>query len=160
MSVPPVYPLGLDLTGRKVVVVGGGRVALRRTRALVEAGALVTVIAPRFETDFLKQKVAQVTGPAAGSEIMLVRREYRDGDLAGAWLVHAATDNPAVNAAVAAAADRDRVWCVRADDAAASAAWTPAVTRHGDVTVAVTAGGDPRRSQALRAAIATALAEG
>jgi uroporphyrin-III C-methyltransferase / precorrin-2 dehydrogenase / sirohydrochlorin ferrochelatase len=163
--VPPdggkaVYPLGLDLTGRKVVVVGGGRVALRRTRALVEAGALVTVIAPRFETDFLKQKVAQVTGAAAGSEITLVRREYRDGDLAGAWLVHAATDNPAVNAAVAAAADRDRVWCVRADDAAASAAWTPAVTRHGDVTVAVTADGDPRRSQALRAAIATALAEG
>jgi uroporphyrin-III C-methyltransferase/precorrin-2 dehydrogenase/sirohydrochlorin ferrochelatase len=49
---------------------------------------------------------------------------------------------------------------VRADDAAASAAWTPAVTRHGDVTVAVTADGDPRRSQALRAAIATALAEG
>jgi uroporphyrin-III C-methyltransferase/precorrin-2 dehydrogenase/sirohydrochlorin ferrochelatase len=155
-----MYPLGLDLTGRKVVVVGGGRVALRRTRALVEAGALVTVIAPRFETDFLKQKVAQVTGPAPGSEITLMRREYQDGDLAGAWLVHAATDNPAVNAAVAAAADRDRVWCVRADDAAASAAWTPAVTRHGDVTVAVTADGDPRRSQALRAAIATALAEG
>jgi uroporphyrin-III C-methyltransferase/precorrin-2 dehydrogenase/sirohydrochlorin ferrochelatase len=160
MSPSPVYPLGLDLTGRKVVVVGGGRVALRRTRALVEAGALVTVIAPRLETDFLKQKVAQVTGAVTGSEITLVRREYRDGDLAGAWLVHAATDNPAVNAAVAAAADRDRVWCVRADDAAASAAWTPAVTRHGDVTVAVTADGDPRRSQALRAAIATALAEG
>jgi uroporphyrin-III C-methyltransferase/precorrin-2 dehydrogenase/sirohydrochlorin ferrochelatase len=160
MSPSPVYPLGLDLTGRKVVVVGGGRVALRRTRALVEAGALVTVIAPRLETDFLKQKVAQVTGAATGSEITLVRREYRDGDLAGAWLVHAATDNPAVNAAVAAAAERDRVWCVRADDAAASAAWTPAVTRHGDVTVAVTADGDPRRSQALRAAIATALAEG
>jgi uroporphyrin-III C-methyltransferase / precorrin-2 dehydrogenase / sirohydrochlorin ferrochelatase len=160
MRPSPVYPLGLDLTGRKVVVVGGGRVALRRTRALVEAGALVTVIAPRLETDFLKQKVAQVTGAVTGSEITLVRREYRDGDLAGAWLVHAATDNPAVNAAVAAAADRDRVWCVRADDAAASAAWTPAVTRHGDVTVAVTADGDPRRSQALRAAIATALAEG
>ena len=57
MSPSPVYPLGLDLTGRKVVVVGGGRVALRRTRALVEAGALVTVIAPRLETEDRKSVV-------------------------------------------------------------------------------------------------------
>jgi len=155
-----VYPLGLDLTGRRVVVVGGGQVALRRTRALVESGALVTVIAPRFKTEFEQQMAGWVTAPTTGSEITLVRRGYTDGDLAGAWLVHAATDDPAVNAAVAAAAERDRVWCVRADDATASAAWTPAVTRHGDVTVAVTADGDPRRSQALRAAIATALAQG
>ena len=155
-----VYPLGLDLAGRRVVVVGGGRVALRRTRALVEAGALVTVIAPRFKTEFEQQMAEWVTGATAESEITLVRRGYTDGDLAGAWLVHAATDDPAVNAAVAAAAERDRIWCVRADDAAASAAWTPAVTRHGDVTVAVTADGDPRRSQALRSAIATALAQG
>ncbi|HEX3491492.1 MAG TPA: uroporphyrinogen-III C-methyltransferase [Streptosporangiaceae bacterium] len=155
-----VYPLGLDLTGRRVVVVGGGRVALRRTRSLAEAGALVTVIAPQFKTEFEQQMAEWATAATAGSGITLVRRGYQDGDLAGAWLVHAATDDPAVNAAVAAAAERDRVWCVRADDAAASAAWTPAVTRHGDVTVAVTADGDPRRSQALRAAIATALAQG
>jgi uroporphyrin-III C-methyltransferase/precorrin-2 dehydrogenase/sirohydrochlorin ferrochelatase len=76
------------------------------------------------------------------------------------WLAHAATDDPAVNAAVAAEAERERVWCVRADDASSSAAATPAVTRHGGVTVAVTASGDPRRSQALRAAIGTALAAG
>jgi uroporphyrin-III C-methyltransferase / precorrin-2 dehydrogenase / sirohydrochlorin ferrochelatase len=155
-----VYPLGLDLTGRRVVVVGGGRVALRRTKALVEAGALITVIAPRFLPDFLEHKADLVMSATSGSEITLVRRAYRAGDLAGAWLAHAATDNPAVNAAVAAEAEADRIWCVRADDATASAAWTPAVTRHGDVTVAVTADGDPRRSQALRAAIAAALAEG
>jgi uroporphyrin-III C-methyltransferase / precorrin-2 dehydrogenase / sirohydrochlorin ferrochelatase len=142
------YPLELDLAGRPVVVIGGGRVALRRTRALVDAGALVTVIAPVLRAEF----------PAAS--VTLLRREYRDGDLAGAWLAHAATDDPAVNAAVAAAAERERIWCVRADDASASAASTPAVTRHGEITVAVTASGDPRRSQALRAAIATALADG
>jgi uroporphyrin-III C-methyltransferase / precorrin-2 dehydrogenase / sirohydrochlorin ferrochelatase len=142
------YPLALDLAGRKAVVVGGGQVALRRTRSLLEAGARVTVVAPRISPEL------------NGEDLTLIRRPYQDGDLAGAWLVHAATDDPAVNAAVAAAAERERVWCVRADDAAASAAWTPAVTRHGDVTVAVTANGDPRRSQALRAAIATALAEG
>jgi uroporphyrin-III C-methyltransferase/precorrin-2 dehydrogenase/sirohydrochlorin ferrochelatase len=155
-----VYPLGLDLTGRRVVVVGGGRVALRRTRALVESGALVTAIAPGFSTDFEQQTAEWVAAASLPHGITLIRRAYQDGDLTGAWLVHAATDDPAVNAAVAAAAERDRIWCVRADDAAASAAWTPAVTRHGDVTVAVTADGDPRRSQALRAAIATALAQG
>jgi uroporphyrin-III C-methyltransferase/precorrin-2 dehydrogenase/sirohydrochlorin ferrochelatase len=142
------YPLMLDLTGRRAVVVGGGRVALRRAQALLAAGAQVHVIAP------------QVDPALAGLPVTVSRRCYRDGDLAGAWLVHAATADPAVNAAVAADADRLRRWCVRADDAARSRAWTPAVTRHGDITVAVTAGGDPRRAQRLRAAIALALAEG
>ncbi len=142
------YPVELDVGGRHVVVVGGGAVALRRVRALVDAGARVTVIAP------------DVTDELAALPVTVRRRRYRDGDLTTAWLVHAATDDPSVNAAVAAEADRLRVWCVRADDAAASAARTPAVARHGDVTVAVTSGGDPRRSQRLRSAIALALAEG
>ena len=142
------YPLMLDLTGRRVVVVGGGPVALRRAQALLAAGAQVHVIAPRVD-------------PAlAGQPVTVSRRRHRDGDLAGAWLAHAATDDPAVNAAVAADAERERIWCVRADDAARSRAWTPAVARHGDLTVAVTAGGDPRRAQRLRAAIALALADG
>jgi uroporphyrin-III C-methyltransferase / precorrin-2 dehydrogenase / sirohydrochlorin ferrochelatase len=142
------YPLMLDLTGRRAVVVGGGRVALRRARDLLTAGALVHVIAPEMD-------------PALASlPVRLSRREYRDGDLAGAWLVHAATSDPAVNAAVADHAERLQVWCVRADDAAQSRGWTPAVTRHGEVTVAVTAGGDPERAKRLRAAIALALAEG
>jgi uroporphyrin-III C-methyltransferase / precorrin-2 dehydrogenase / sirohydrochlorin ferrochelatase len=142
------YPLMLDLTGRRAVIVGGGRVALRRAQALLAAGALVRVIAPRVD-------------PAlTGLELTVSRREYRDGDLAGAWLAHAATNDPAVNARVAADAQHLRIWCVRADDAAASAAWTPAVTRDGEITVAVTAGGDPERAKRLRAAIAFALAEG
>jgi uroporphyrin-III C-methyltransferase / precorrin-2 dehydrogenase / sirohydrochlorin ferrochelatase len=144
----PAYPIALDLAGRAVVVVGGGHVALRRARALVEAGAVVTVIAPQVRPEF------------DGLGVHVVPRGYRDGDLYGCWLAHAATDDPAVNAAVAAAAERDRIWCGRADDAGASAAWTPAVARHGDVTVAVTAGADPRRAAKLRAALALALAEG
>ena len=90
----------------------------------------------------------------------MLQRRYQDGDLAQAWLAHAATDDADVNAAVAAEAQRRRIWCVRADYAAASPAWAPRSTRHGDVTVAVTAGGDPRRAQRLRAAIAQTLAEG
>jgi len=142
------YPVEIDLNGRLAVVVGGGAVALRRTKALVEAGARVTVIAP------------DVTSELAALPVTIRRRPFRDGDLDAAWLVHAATNDPAINAAVSAEAERSRVWCVRADDATATAARTPAVARHGDITVAVTSGTDPRRSQRLRSAIALALAQG
>lgn len=145
---PARYPLMLDLAGRRAVIVGGGQVALRRARALLESGANVVVIAP------------QVLPELAALPVTVLARRYADGDLSAAWLAHAATGDPAVNEAVAAEAERSRVWCVRADDAAASPAWTPAVTRHGDVTVAVTAGADPACSQALRSAISLALAAG
>ena len=148
ISGSPTYPLMLSMAGRRAVVVGGGTVALRRTRSLLEAGAHVVVIAPA------------VLAELAALPVTVLRRGYRDGDLSAAWLAHAATNDAAVNELVAAEADRSRIWCVRADDGSASAAWTPAITRHGDATVAVTAGGDPRRSQRLRSAIALALAEG
>jgi uroporphyrin-III C-methyltransferase/precorrin-2 dehydrogenase/sirohydrochlorin ferrochelatase len=138
----------MNLGGRFVVVVGGGTVALRRTKALVESGARVTIIAPELCAGFDELPVT------------IARRRYRHGDLAGAWLAHAATDDPEVNAAVAVEADSARIWCVRADGGAASAARMPAVTRHGDMTVAVTSSGDPGRSQRLRSAIGLALAEG
>jgi uroporphyrin-III C-methyltransferase / precorrin-2 dehydrogenase / sirohydrochlorin ferrochelatase len=142
------YPLELELAGRRVVVVGGGAVALRRTKALVEAGADVTVVAP------------DVAPELAALPVTVCRRRYRASDLTDAWLVHAATSDPGVNSLVAAEAEQERIWCVRADKAAASAARTPAVARHGDITIAVTSGGDPRRSQRLRSAIALALADG
>jgi uroporphyrin-III C-methyltransferase/precorrin-2 dehydrogenase/sirohydrochlorin ferrochelatase len=144
----PSYSLTLDLAGRRVVVVGGGQVALRRARGLLDAAANVVVIAP------------DVLPELATLPVTVLRRPYRDGDLAAAWLAHAATSDPAVNRRVAAEAERQRIWCVRADDAAASAAWTPAVARQDDIAVAVTAGGDPRRARRLRAAIEVALAAG
>jgi uroporphyrin-III C-methyltransferase/precorrin-2 dehydrogenase/sirohydrochlorin ferrochelatase len=142
------YPIELDLRGRRAVVIGAGAVALRRARPLIASGAEVTVVAPDLAPEF------------GDLPVRLRRRPYRDGDLRGAWIVHAATADPAVNAAVAAEAARRRIWCVRADDASASAARMPAVARHGDVTIAVTSGGDPRRSQRLRSAIGQALADG
>ena len=144
----PIYPIMLSMAGRRAVVVGGGNVALRKTRALLESGAHVVVIAPSVLPDL------------ASLPVTILRRRYQDGDLSAAWLAHAATDDTGVNAKVAAEAERHRIWCVRTDDATASAAWTPAVARHGEITVAATANGDPGRSQRLRAAIALALADG
>jgi uroporphyrin-III C-methyltransferase / precorrin-2 dehydrogenase / sirohydrochlorin ferrochelatase len=148
MSSEGRYPLALALQGRRAVVVGGGQVALRRVRGLLESRANVVVIAPDIDPEL------------AALPVTALRRRYRDGDLSAAWLAHAATSDPAANAAVAAEAERNRIWCVRADDAQASAAWTPAVARHGEIAVAVTAGGDPRRARQLRSAIELALADG
>ncbi|TDC47600.1 uroporphyrinogen-III C-methyltransferase [Jiangella ureilytica] len=147
-----MYPLQLDVAGRRVVVVGGGPVASRRTHPLVDSGAEVHLVAP-----YLCEPLAELV---AAGRVTWSPRDYAHGDLDGAWLVHTATGDPRVDDAVAAAADAQRTWCVRADDAARSAAWTPAVARVGDVLVAVTAGGDPRRAVRLRNAVQTALETG
>lgn len=157
----PTYPLFLDLSGRRVVVVGGGPVAARRARSLVEAGARVEVVAPWLCED-LGEAVRD--GVVSWHE-----RDYVSGDLLEpepAWLVHTATGDPAVDAQVAREAEAARVWCVRADDASASPAWTPAVARGAagspseGIAVAVTAGADPRRAAAVRDAVLAALDSG
>lgn len=147
-SVPP-YLLGLRLDGRLVVVVGGGRVAQRRVPALLSAGAVVTVIAPEI-TPALDDLVAD-------GKVTWLARRFESGDCAAAWLVQACTDDPKVNAAVAAEAEAARIWCVRADDAQASAAWTPAGGQVGETTVGVLAGGDPRRAAGIRDAVVDGL---
>jgi len=145
------YLLGLRLRGRRVVVAGGGAVAGRRVPALLDAGADVSLVSP------------EVTGSledlAQAGRIHWTRRRYAPGDIDGAWLVCACTDDPAVNAAIAAAAETQRIWCVRADDASQSAVWTPASGLAGDVRVGVLSG-DPRRSAGIRDAIVAGLRTG
>jgi uroporphyrin-III C-methyltransferase / precorrin-2 dehydrogenase / sirohydrochlorin ferrochelatase len=145
------YLLGLRLRGRRVVVVGGGAVATRRVPALLDAEADVLLVSPQVTTG--------LEDLAAAGRIRWEQRAYRDGDCAGAWLVCACTDRPEVNAAVASAAEDLRTWCVRADDAEASAAWTPASGRADDVRIGVLSG-DPRHSAAIRDAIITGLRSG
>ncbi|MEV4460884.1 bifunctional precorrin-2 dehydrogenase/sirohydrochlorin ferrochelatase, partial [Microbispora sp. NPDC049633] len=125
------YLLGLRLDGRRVLVVGGGRVAQRRVPALLDAGASVTLISPTV-TPALDDLIA-------AGRVIWERRPYQVGDCDGAWLVHACTDQRDVNTAVAGEAEAKRIWCVRADDKDASAAWTPASGRVDEVGVAVTA---------------------
>jgi uroporphyrin-III C-methyltransferase / precorrin-2 dehydrogenase / sirohydrochlorin ferrochelatase len=146
------YPAGLRLAGRRVLVVGGGQVAQRRLPGLLDAGADVLLVSPAV--------TPSVQAMADAGELRWERREYAAGDLDGAWYALAVTDAPAVNAAVAAEAERRRVFCVRADDASEATAWTPATGRHEGVTVAVLAGGDPRRAAGVRDAVLESLRDG
>ena len=146
------YPLLLDTSGRRVVVVGGGPVAARRVQSLVDAGADVYVVTPFACED--------IWTLATAGRVTLQLREFEPADLDEAWLVHSATGESSVDQVVADAADERRLWCARADDADASSAWVPAVARLGDVVVAVNAGGDPRRAQRLRNSISEQLTLG
>ncbi|MCF2527498.1 uroporphyrinogen-III C-methyltransferase [Yinghuangia soli] len=148
----PAYPAGLRLAGRKVVMVGAGTVARRRLAGLVDAKADVLVVAPAA--------TPSVEAMADDGELTWARRGYEPADLDGAWYVIAATDDPAVNAAVEADAEARRIFCVRSDDASQASAWTPASGRHDGLQVAVLAGGDPRRAAAIRDRILEELREG
>jgi uroporphyrin-III C-methyltransferase/precorrin-2 dehydrogenase/sirohydrochlorin ferrochelatase len=144
-----LYPLALRLAGRRVLVVGGGAVATRRVPALLAAGARVDLVSPRLSP--------ALHAHADAGRITWIERRFQLSDVDGAWLVQVAVDDPAAAAEVSAAAEQNRIFCVRADDRDAATAWTPAVTRHGPVTVAVTDGGDRRRAMAVRDLVANAL---
>ncbi|GHC82689.1 uroporphyrinogen-III C-methyltransferase [Streptomyces flavofungini] len=152
----PAYPVGLRLTGRRTVVLGGGQVAQRRLPALIAAGADITLISP--------SATPSVEAMADAGELTWHRRTYADGDLAEAWYALIATSDPTANAAASAEAERHRVWCVRSDDADAATAWTPATGHSEGVTVAVLTteakGRDPRRTAAIRDAVVAGLRDG
>nr|WP_197704413.1 uroporphyrinogen-III C-methyltransferase [Jatrophihabitans sp. GAS493] len=142
------FPLMLDLAGRRVLVVGGGAVAARRVTRLLEAQAQIEVVAPEVVAELNAQ---------AGPQLTVTRRTFVEGDIDGAWLVCACTDDARTNEIVASVAARARVFCIRSDHAPGGSARTPALLRRGEVTVAITSGDDPQRSLALRDAIALAI---
>ena len=144
-----LYPLALKLDGRRVLVVGGGAVATRRMPALLAAGARVDLVSPAL-TPALRAYVE-------AGRLTWQERRFAPSDVDGAWLVQVAVDDPVAAAEVSVAAEERGVFCVRADDRDAATAWTPAITRHDQVTVAVTDGGDRKRALAVRDLIAAAL---
>jgi uroporphyrin-III C-methyltransferase/precorrin-2 dehydrogenase/sirohydrochlorin ferrochelatase len=151
-ATPTLYPVGLRLEGRLVVVVGGGRVAQRRIPSLLAAGARVEVVSP--------VTTPAVEGHARAGELVWHERDYRRGDIDGAWYVVVATDRRDVNEQISAEAEARRIFCVRSDDAEAATAWTPATGRHGPLTVSVLGSRDPKRSAAVRDEILTRLRSG
>ncbi len=152
----PTYPVGLRLSGRRTLVLGGGQVAQRRLPALIAAGADVLLVSP--------SATPSVEAMADRGELRWERRRYADGDLANTWYALIATSDPQANAAASAEGERERVWCVRADDAEAASALTPATGRSAGVSVAVLSADlddrDPRRAAAVRDAIVEGLRDG
>lgn len=153
MNTEDAYLVGLRLSGKKVVVVGGGTVAQRRLPLLIANGADVHVIARAASP-----AVEALSKDDPGISLQL--RDFRTGDLDGAWYVIAATDDHDVNAAIAAEAEQRRIFCVRADIAREGSAVTPATFDYDGLSVGVLAGGEHRRSAAIRSAIHEALQQG
>ncbi|MEW1829693.1 uroporphyrinogen-III C-methyltransferase [Streptomyces sp. NPDC088196] len=156
MAEHPAYPVGLRLTGRRVVVLGGGQVAQRRLPALIAAGADITLVSP--------EATPSVEAMADANEITWERRPYESGDLANAWYALIATTDPEANNRASAEAETNRVWCVRSDDADQATAWTPATGHSEGVTIAVLTtearGRDPRHTAAIRDAVVAGLRDG
>lgn len=156
MAESPAYPVGLRLTARRTVVLGGGQVAQRRLPALIAAGADITLVSPTA--------TPSVEAMADAGEITWERRRYEHGDLQDAWYALIATSDPEANTAASAEGEAHRVWCVRSDDADAATALTPATGRSAGVTVAVLTTDihdrDPRRTAAIRDALVEGLSDG
>jgi len=132
------YPVNLLVAGRRCVVVGAGRVAARKVAGLLDAGAVVHIVAP-------------VVGPEVAAwrdtgRVTVDERPFRPGDLDGAWLATTATPDPAVNAAVYEAGEARRVFVNAADDPAHCSFTLMSVVRQGDLVVTIGTGG---RSPAL-----------
>lgn len=136
------YLSGLRLAGRRVVVVGGGVVATRRSLRLLASGADLVVVSPQVS--------AELARLAAEGRLRWLERGYQPGDLAGAWYALAATDDESTNRAVSAEAEEVRVFCVRADRAEEATAWTPASGEVDGLQVAVLAGRNPREAARVR----------
>jgi precorrin-2 dehydrogenase len=133
------YMACLDLEGRNVLVVGGGKVALEKVCGLLESGASVTVVAPRLEPQLLEL------------DVEILHRPYRASDLDGRFLVVAATATPSVNRRVSAAADARSLFCNIADVPDLCSFILPAVLRRDPIAVAVSTGGaSPALAQRIR----------
>jgi len=133
------YPLMLKVKGEACLVVGGGAIALQKARALRRAGADVTVVSPRFTPAWARLRVRRL------------RRRFRAGDVAGCVLVIAATDDPGVNRAVAAACRKRSIPVNVVDVPELCSFIVPSILRRGPVVIAVSTGGQsPSLAKALR----------
>jgi len=128
------FPIYLDMARRRCLVIGGGAVAERKIANLLEAGAEVTVLSPNVTENIARWSKQNL--------LLLKARRYRDGDLAGFELAFVATDDAAANSAAFREGRNGGVWVNAADDPAHCDFILPSVLRRGDLTVAVSSGGN------------------
>lgn len=142
-----VFPVFLKLTGRRVLVVGAGPVAAGKLRALLDAGARVTVVAPAVVDDIER----------LSASIEIIRREFHESDLDGAWYVVAAAP-PEVNRAVSRGADARGLFVNAVDDMENATAYLGAIVNRSGVTVALSTDGEaPALAGLLREALEALL---
>lgn len=140
---PVYYPVFLNINNKRCVVIGGGQVALRKVKALLERGAKVDVISPELCSELINL--------AESRQIHVFRKHYQPGDLRGAFLAIAATNDSEINCQVAEEARSQAVLVNVVDDAENSDFISPATVRRGDVTIAVsTAGLSPALARKIR----------
>jgi siroheme synthase-like protein len=152
MTRAALHPVFLDVSGRDVLVVGGGLVAERKVTELLDAGASVRVVAPEAT-----QRLDEL---AATGNIALERRPFAEGDVDGSWLVVAATDRDAVQRGVAAACESARIFCIAVDDPTNASAYGGSVVRRGGVTIAISTSGEaPAVAKLMREVLEQALPE-
>jgi siroheme synthase-like protein len=144
------YPLTLVDPDTRAVVIGGGAVAARKVRGLLDANVRVTVIAP--------QLARELQDLARDARIAVIRRAYQNGDLRDARVVIAATDDPQVNQAVYDEARARGILVNAVDDPAHCTFHVPALVRRGDIAIAISTGGaSPALAKHLRAEIEKTL---
>ena len=149
---PPLLPIFLKVEARDVLVVGAGRVAERKIAELVEAKARVHVVAPSASDT--------VKALAAARALRWDARPFETGDVAGAWLIVAATDDPEVQRSVADAAEVEHTFVIAVDDKANASAYGGAVIRRGPVSIAIsTSGESPALARLIREVLEHALPE-
>jgi precorrin-2 dehydrogenase/sirohydrochlorin ferrochelatase len=137
------FPINLNLAGRRVLLVGGGRIALRKAQQLLACGADLTIISPEIVDEFLDMGVS------------VIQRCYESGDVSGFRLVVTATGNLAVDQQIFDECEELGIWVNSADDPDRCTFTLPAVHRQGSVMVTVSTGGaSPALSSYLRAWIA------
>jgi precorrin-2 dehydrogenase / sirohydrochlorin ferrochelatase len=147
------YPVLLDVSRLRVLVVGGGSVALRKVRGVIDAGGAPDVVSPEVAPE-LNRLIDQ-------RGLRWQRRRFAAGDAHGYRLVFAATDSAEVNAAVTAEADAAGALVNVADDGAGSTFHVPASLRQGEVVVALSTGGaSPLLSRRLRERLETVVTPG
>lgn len=141
---PVYYAAALDLRGRLCAVIGGGTVAERKLKGLLDGGAdRVRLVSPAVTPG--------IAALAEAGNVDLELRPFEERDLEDVWLAFACTDDPALNAAIALAAERRRLWCNKADDAETGGFISPSAVRRGDLLLAVTASGaSPSLSAMIR----------
>jgi uroporphyrin-III C-methyltransferase/precorrin-2 dehydrogenase/sirohydrochlorin ferrochelatase len=145
-----VFPVFLRVEARRVVVVGAGEVATRKVKDLLDAGARVTVVAPRA--------TATLQALASTNAIVWCSRRFEPEDLDETWLVVAATDDPRAQAEIAESAEARRVWLIAVDDLPRASAFSGSIVRRPPFLVAISSSAEaPALTRLLREVLEQAL---